>query len=499
MNSEIPPIPESDNSESLQPVDTESAEDRVEIKDESPAADKIDPPIDVESKVAAESIDNSDKQGSEIEIESDSWFSQALKATESLESQAPTIIPTDSESVSSESGEIIAESQAEPQSEPELFVDRWLDEPESESVNVVGNVVEHEGNVGNTLQSSADIAALKEQKAALKAEIAELQAQKAQIVLQQAKEVQEAMGSMVEEGLRELKDHKNVLQIEIEKLERRQERIRQEMRTNFAGASQELAVRVQGFKNYLVGSLQDLAAAADKLELSAGETQQPLRERERTPEKNRRRSSRDRDRDRDRISPTRGGRNKAPSPQPQFTEAAFADQNRKIRQLIEQYRSRPDYYGSPWQLRRTFEPIHAEKVQEWFFSQGGRGAIDSLASRLQNILIASAIISIVHHLYGDRCRVLVLIDTPEKLGEWRRGLQDCLGISRSDFGSNRGVVLFDSADVLVQRAERLVKDKLLPLIVIDETEELVNLALLKFPLWLAFASGNKPSSSNYLY
>ena len=122
-----------------------------------------------------------------------------------------------------------------------------------------------------------------------------------------------------------------------------------------------------------------------------------------------------------------------------------------------------------------------------------------MGSRLQNILVASAVISILHSLYGDRCRVLVLTDTPENLGEWRRGLQDCLGISRSSFGTNRGVVLFDSPDVLVQRAERLLADKLLPIIVVDETEELLNLAILKFPLWLAFAATNKSTSSNYLY
>ena len=264
---------------------------------------------------------------------------------------------------------------------------------------------------------------------------------------------------MVEEGMKELKERKNALQIEIEKLERRRERINQEMRTTFAGSSQELAVRVQGFKDYLVGSLQDLAAAAERLELSRVETNKAQRERrsessrgmERGPE-----SRRERGRD---------SRQKADAAYstPQFAEQAFIEQTKRIRQLLDQYRTSPNYYGSPWQLRRTFEPIHSSKVQEWFFSQGGRGAIDSVGSRLQNILVASAIISILHNLYGDRFRVLVLIDTPEKLGEWRRGLQDCLGISRSDFGSNRGVVLFDSADVLVQRAERLVKDKLKPM------------------------------------
>ena len=118
---------------------------------------------------------------------------------------------------------------------------------------------------------------------------------------------------------------------------------------------------------------------------------------------------------------------------------------------------------------------------------------------MQNILVASAAISILHNLYGDRCRVLILTDTPENLGEWRKGLQDCLGISRSNFGANRGVTLFDSPEILVQRAERLIADKLLPVIIVDETEELLNLSVLKFPVWMAFASTNRSASSNYLY
>lgn len=365
-------------------------------------------------------------------------------------------------------------------SEPELFVDRWLDEaesPESKTPSQTANEVEQ----------------LEQQKDSLHQEIEMLKAEKEQMLLQQAREVQENMGRMVEEGTKELKERKMALQIEIEKLERRKERIDREMRSNFAGSSQELAVRVQGFKDYLVGSLQDLASAAEKLELSRPEAP-PKRERvraRREPRQEggevRRRTNRSRERDRERT------------PQAQFTEPTFADQNRRIRQLIDKYRNSPDYYGAPWQLRRTFELSQAKKVQEWFFVQGGRGAVDSMGSRLQNILVASATISILHSLYGDRCRVLVLTDTPENLGEWRRGLQDCLGISRSNFGTNRGVVLFDSPDTLVQRAERLMSDKLLPIIIIDETEELLNLAILKFPLWLAFASTNKSASSNYLY
>jgi len=104
---------------------------------------------------------------------------------------------------------------------------------------------------------------------------------------------------------------------------------------------------------------------------------------------------------------------------------------------------------------------------------------------------------VLHSLYGDRSRALILANTPERLGEWRRGLQDCLGISRTDFGPERGVVLFESPEALIQKAERLVEDKQLPLVIIDEAEDQVNLALLQFPLWLAFAPDPQKPSSNY--
>ena len=354
-------------------------------------------------------------------------------------------------------------------SQPELIADSWLDESEIASA-------EAKQDRANTelrdRELTAQISQLEQQKITLLQEIEELQAQKAAIA-QQVQAIAENLGSMVEEGTRELKERKNNLLVDIEKLERRSERIRQEMRSNFAGASQDLAVRIQGFKEYLVGSLQDLTTAAERLDFPKPEERRPPRRESRPPQESVRTSSRD------------------VSSKPQFTEQAFADQTRRIRQLIEKYRTQPDYYGSPWQLRRTFEPIHAQKVQEWFFEQGGRGAIKGMGSRLQNILVASAVISILYRLYRDRCRILVLVDTPEKLGEWRRGLQDCLGISRNDFGTNRGVVLFESADILVQRADRLLEDKLLPLIIIDETEELINLGLLKFPFgWLLLKNLN---------
>ncbi|MDZ8109977.1 MAG: DUF3086 domain-containing protein [Nostoc sp. DedQUE12a] len=312
------------------------------------------------------------------------------------------------------------------------------------------------------------VAQLQSTEAALKEEIANLQASY-KILQTQLSETQTSLGRLVQESLVQLEQRKQTLQISIEQLERRQERIRNEMRTTFAGASQDLAIRVQGFKDYLTGSLQDLAAAAEQLQLTPTVVQ---REREKPDVKE--------------VKPAE------PQPGiPQFAQQQFQDTTKQIRRLIDQYRNKPDYYGPAWQLRRTFEPVHAERVSNWFFSQGGRGALRTMGSRLQNILIASASISILHKLYGDRVRTLVLANTPERLGEWRRGLQDCLGIGRPDFGPDRGVVLFEAPEAVTQKADRLVKANQLPLIIIDDSEEQISLSLLQFPLWLAFAPDPK--------
>jgi hypothetical protein len=283
----------------------------------------------------------------------------------------------------------------------------------------------------------------------------------------QVEKVQRQLSRLIEQGTADLEQRKRSLQLEVETLERRQERIQMEMRSTFAGASQDLALRVQGFKDYLVGSLQDLATAAEQLNLTPTVDPRPWPEDAEPP---------------DRLST----QNSTPSPLG-FTTNTFEDQTNRIRSLLDQYRMRPNYYGPLWQLRRTFEPIHAERISNWFFSQGGRGAVKSMGSRLQNVLVASAAISILHALYGDRLHTLVLSNSPERLGEWRRGLQDCLGIARTDFGSGQGVMLFNAPEPLAQRAERLSAMGDLPLIVVDEAEAVISLALLQFPLWLAFA------------
>ncbi len=318
------------------------------------------------------------------------------------------------------------------------------------------------------------IADLTQQEQSLKAEIASLQTVRDQLK-EQTLDAQASLGRLVQDSLGDLEYRRQTLQIAVEQLERRQERIRNEMRTTFAGTSQDIAIRVQSFKDYLVGSLQDLALAAEQLQL---EKPQP-------PERT--------------VAPIVDDKPQKPS-NPRFAEQSFQEQTRKIRSLIDQFRNQPDYYGSVWQLRRTFEPTHAERVSNWFFTQGGRGAIRTMGSRLQNILISSAVISILYQIYGDRLRTLILANSPERLGEWRRGLQDCLGVSRSDFGSDRGLTLFETPEPLAMKADRLVKDGLLPLIVIDETEEMISLAMLQFPMWLAFAPNpQQMQQQNYYY
>ncbi|CAA9241922.1 FIG00870734: hypothetical protein [uncultured Coleofasciculus sp.] len=311
---------------------------------------------------------------------------------------------------------------------------------------------------------------LKRQEQELRQKIAALQERESKILSDHLAQSQAVVERMLQEGLTELEQRKQTLQVSVEQLERRRERIRAEMRTSFAGVSQELAIRVQGFKDYLVGSLQDLASAAEQLDLVPLNEPPPVVEESRSPSSEK-------------------------TLTPKFAEQGFQEQARQIRKILDQYRTLPDYYGPPWQLRRTFEPVHAERVSNWLFTQGGRGAIKTMGSRLQNVLVASATISVLRTLYGDRLRTLIIANSPERLGEWRRGLQDCLGISRSDFGPERGIVLFEEASALVQKADRLLTQKQLPLVLIDETEDQINLSLLQFPLWLAFAPDPQQVSS----
>jgi hypothetical protein len=302
----------------------------------------------------------------------------------------------------------------------------------------------------------------------------QLKLEKGQLLEQQLQQTQAKINQLYQEDIQQLEERKKALQISVDQLERRQERIQTEMRSTFAGASQELAIRVQGFKEYLVTSLQDVAQAAEQLQLIP---QAPTP----TPAKLSAQPKSAQD-----PEPASPGRTAPTSTQPQFATQSFQEETRAIKRLLEQYRTNPNYYGPSWQLRRTFEPIHADRVAKWFFSLGGRGAVRTLGTRLQNILVASAVISILNELYGDRLHALILANAPERLGDWRRGLQDCLGVERADFGPDQGIGLFESPESLAQKADRLIKDDAIPLILLDDSEETVSLSVLQFPLWLAF-------------
>ncbi|PPT04911.1 hypothetical protein CKA32_002852 [Geitlerinema sp. FC II] len=446
---ESPAIPDPFDDDPIEPSDTETDSPAI-----APTSSSVSSSVESDENAVEEP-----PAATEIDLEASSDEAE-------IEAEPVAAEPIEAESVEAES---LVESEAieatiEPEREPEMEAEA-AETPSEETAAAANPVVNLEPTpiAPDRETVAAEVDRLEQRAEELRRDIAALEASRAELLNSQA-QLQADLGRLIQEGLSELEKRKQQLKISIEKLERRQDRIRQEMRSTFAGASQDLAIRLQGFKEYLVGSLQDLSVAAEQLELAPPEPApappppQPKRE----P-----------------AEPAAAS--------PQFSDRGFQEQRRAIRRLLEQYRNNPDYYGPPWQLRRTFEPVHAERVSNWFFTQGGRGALKSTNSRLQNILIASAIISILHVLYGKRLRTLVLANAPERLGEWRRGLQDCLGITRTDFGPDRGVALFEAPEPLAQRADRLARSGLMPLVIVDESESQLNLSLLQFPLWLAFA------------
>lgn len=291
---------------------------------------------------------------------------------------------------------------------------------------------------------------------------------------QQISIAHQAYEQMTQAALADLELRRQNLKISIEQLERKRDRVQAEIAQSFAGSSQEIAVRIQGFKDYLVGSLQDLVTIAEEIEFSEP---MPLPEPTRPA-----------------IEPV------ATIPAAQFREPAYQSNARRIRELLNQYQTAPDYYGPPWQVRRTLEQIHVDRAREWFLEQGGRGTLKSTGgSRLQNVLIGTTAISVLRSLYGDYLRVLILANTPERLGDWRRGLQDCLGLERSDFGPNGGVILFEEAEPMALKAERIMVDRDMPFIILDDSEGLVSLALLQYPIWLAFAPEVTQYNTDYRY
>ena len=271
--------------------------------------------------------------------------------------------------------------------------------------------------------------------------------------------------ALMDLALTELRQRRETLQAEIAELETRRQQIEQQMASNFAGQSDLVARRIKGFQDYLVGALQDLAVSAQQVDLVPQTVlvqPSPL--------------------DAAQAAPTSA---EATAP---VAAGLFAADEALIRERLSSFQGQPDFYADPWKLRRTLERSGAALLDDWFLSQGGRGAQPSSGSRNRNALTTAAAIAILGELYGDRFQTLVLAGEPERLGEWRRGLQDCLGLSREDFGPTSGIVLFERADALIERADRLEERGELPFIVVDAAEQVVDVAILQFPVWLAFAA-----------
>jgi hypothetical protein len=276
-------------------------------------------------------------------------------------------------------------------------------------------------------------------------------------------------------ALTELRQQRDALQTEISVLESRRALIQKEIESSFSGQADGVARRMKGFQDYLIGALQNLAVAAEQVELVPQQVlvhPSPL--------------------DAAAAAATDGNpTNWEATAAPSAPGAAglFSQDEVLIRERLASFGGQPDFYADAWKLRRTLESSGASCLEDWFLSQGGRGAQPSTGSRSRNALMAAAAIAILGELYGDRFQTLVLAGQPERLGEWRRGLQDCLGLAREDFGPTSGIVLFERADALIERADRLEERGELPFIVIDAAEQVVDIPVLQFPLWLALAAG----------
>ena len=271
--------------------------------------------------------------------------------------------------------------------------------------------------------------------------------------------------SLINLALKDLKLSREKLEKEIEELAKKKVQIETELKSSFSGQSDAIARKVKGFQEYLAGALQDLAQSAEQLELVVP----PVI-----------------------VKPSPLDENKKTEPSkeqeviPAVSDTFKPDEN-LIKKCFSQFLEQPDFYAEPWKLRRSLEDNDVEMLEDWFFSMGGRGAQPSRGNRSKNALVAAGIIAILGELYGEQFQTLVLASQPERLGEWRRSLQDALGLNREDFGPNSGIVLFERSDGLIERADRLEERGDLPFIIIDAAEINVEIPILQFPLWLAFA------------
>ena len=256
---------------------------------------------------------------------------------------------------------------------------------------------------------------------------------------------------------------------EIKDLETKKVELNKDIDSNFKGQSDNIAKRVKGFQEYLTGSLQNLSQNIEKLELVSQPIivkPSPLDQKEETSKKSEEANN-----------------------VPALSET-FKPDEQIIRNCFSTFTEQPDFYAEPWKLRRSLDLSDIEVMDDWFFNMGGRGSLESRGSRQKNALLSAGLIAILGELYGDQFQTLILASQPERLGEWRRVLQDSLGLTRDDFGPNSGIVLFERPEGVIERADRLEANEELPFIIIDAAETSVEIPILQFPIWLAFAGSN---------
>jgi len=275
--------------------------------------------------------------------------------------------------------------------------------------------------------------------------------------------------NIYEKIFNDLIEKKLLLSKEIQDLENKKISLMKDIESNFSGQSENIAKQVKGFQDYLTGALQNLSQSVEKLELVPQQMiikPSPL-------DKVENNLKNDKDINIPALSDT------------------FKPDEEIIRKCFSNFSNQPDFYAEPWKLRRSLEKIDIEMLEDWFFNMGGRGALESRGSRQKNVLISAGLISILGELYGDQFQTLILASEPERLGEWRRILQDSLGLNREDFGPNSGIVLFERAEGVIERADRLEENDEVPLIIIDASETSIDVPILQFPLWLAFVGSSE--------
>ncbi len=270
------------------------------------------------------------------------------------------------------------------------------------------------------------------------------------------------------EIFRDLVSKKDSLVKEIKELETKKDELEKDIDSNFKGQSDNIAKRVKGFQEYLTGALQNLSQNVEKLELVS----QPIIVKPSPLDENNQKNS------------TNNVVNV-----PALSET-FKPDEKIIKGCFSSFTEQPDFYAEPWKLRRSLDSSDIEIMDDWFFNMGGRGSLESRGSRQKNALLSAGLISILGELYGDQFQTLILASQPERLGEWRRILQDSLGLTRDDFGPSSGIVLFERPEGVIERADRLEANEELPFIIIDAAETSVEIPILQFPLWVAFAGSD---------